>query len=54
VAIGGIAADNVEAVLGAGASAVAVVRAVCTASDPAAATRELRRCVVGHVEVGAA
>jgi thiamine-phosphate pyrophosphorylase len=54
VAIGGIAADNVQAVLDAGASAVAVVRAVCTARDPAAATRVLRRRVAGHLEVGAA
>jgi thiamine-phosphate pyrophosphorylase len=40
-AIGGIDADNLDAVMGAGASRVAVVRAVCGAPDPAAATRGL-------------
>jgi thiamine-phosphate pyrophosphorylase len=41
-AIGGIDARNLDDVLGAGASRVAVVRAVCGAGDPAAAARALR------------
>jgi thiamine-phosphate pyrophosphorylase len=41
VAIGGIAADNVPAVVEAGADAVAVISAVCAAADPEAATRRL-------------
>lgn len=40
-AIGGIEAANLEAVLEAGASRVAVVRAITDAGDPAAASREL-------------
>jgi thiamine-phosphate pyrophosphorylase len=39
VAIGGITAENAPAVLAAGADAVAVISALCAASDPAAATR---------------
>jgi thiamine-phosphate diphosphorylase len=39
VGIGGITAENAAAVLGAGADAVAVISAVCAASDPEAATR---------------
>ena len=39
VAIGGITVDNVAEVIRAGADAVAVISAVCAASDPAAATR---------------
>ena len=42
VAIGGIGPGNVEAVLSAGADAVAVCSAVTGASDPAAACRELK------------
>lgn len=39
VGIGGITADNAEAVLAAGADAVAVISALCAAPDPEAATR---------------
>jgi len=39
VAIGGITVDNVAEVIRAGADAVAVISAVCAASDPAAAAR---------------
>jgi thiamine-phosphate pyrophosphorylase len=39
VGIGGITADNVRAVMDAGADAAAVISAVCAAPDPAAATR---------------
>lgn len=42
VAIGGIGVENVEPVIEAGASGVAVIGAVMGASDPGAATRELR------------
>ena len=42
VAIGGIGIENVEPVIEAGASGVAVIGAVMGASDPGAATRELR------------
>ena len=41
-AIGGIDASNIDDVIGAGASRVAVVRAVAAAPDPAAAAAELR------------
>lgn len=41
VAIGGITADNAAEVIEAGADGVAVISAVCGASDPAAATRLL-------------
>lgn len=44
-AIGGIDASTVEAVLQAGARRVAVVRAVCSAPDVAAAARSLRAMV---------
>ncbi|HLG51768.1 MAG TPA: thiamine phosphate synthase [Chloroflexota bacterium] len=43
VAIGGITADNVGAVLGAGARGVAVISAILDAPDPGAVTRALRR-----------
>jgi thiamine-phosphate pyrophosphorylase len=43
VAIGGIDASNVAAVLAAGADAVAVIGAIAGAADPAAALRALRR-----------
>ena len=39
VGIGGITAENAPAVLAAGADAVAVISALCAASDPEAATR---------------
>ncbi len=41
VAIGGLRAEHVEDVFAAGADGVAVVSAVCAASDPEAATRDL-------------
>jgi len=41
VAIGGINASNIGAVLAAGADAVAVISAVCAADDPRAAAAEL-------------
>lgn len=40
-AIGGIDASNVDQVIGAGASRVAVSNVICAAADPAVATREL-------------
>ena len=45
VAIGGIQAGNVAAVMAAGADGVAVVSALCAAADPAAAARHLRACM---------
>jgi len=45
VAIGGIDADNTAEVIAAGADGVAVVSAICGASDPEAATRRLARAV---------
>ena len=54
-AIGGIDASNVEAVAGAGASRVAVVRAIGDSPDPQAAARQLREALVRQEEeVGAA
>jgi thiamine-phosphate pyrophosphorylase len=44
-AIGGIEASNLEAVRQAGASRVAVVRAITDAADPAAASRDLLRAL---------
>ncbi len=41
VAIGGINSSNIDQVLAAGADAAAVISAVCSASDPRAAAREL-------------
>jgi thiamine-phosphate pyrophosphorylase len=41
VGIGGITQDNAEQVIAAGADAVAVISAVCAASDPEAAARRL-------------
>ena len=41
VAIGGINASNIEQALAAGADAVAVISAVCSAADPRAAAAEL-------------
>lgn len=42
IAVGGITAERVDDVLAAGASGVAVIRAISRAADPEAATRELR------------
>ena len=43
VAVGGITPDNVEEVLSAGATAIAVCSAVTEASDPTEACRELKQ-----------
>jgi thiamine-phosphate pyrophosphorylase len=48
VAIGGIDAENIDAVLKAGARSVAVVRAVMMAEDPAAAARNLLEKINGY------
>jgi thiamine-phosphate pyrophosphorylase len=55
-AIGGISPENVEAVRAAGASRIAVVRALTDASDPARAARQLRDGIstAGGVRLGAA
>jgi thiamine-phosphate pyrophosphorylase len=45
VAIGGIDASNAESVVRAGASGVAVIRAVLSASDPERAAREIRSAI---------
>jgi thiamine-phosphate pyrophosphorylase len=47
VAIGGISASNAAEVIRAGADAVAVVSAICAASDPRRAAEALRRAVEG-------
>ncbi|MEO8292511.1 MAG: thiamine phosphate synthase [Actinomycetota bacterium] len=52
VGIGGIVPANAGAVLGAGAAGVAVISAVSSAPDPAAAVRELRRIVDGYRSIG--
>jgi thiamine-phosphate pyrophosphorylase len=52
VGIGGIGPANAGAVMNAGAAGVAVVSAVASAEDPAAAVRELRRIVDGHRTTG--
>jgi thiamine-phosphate pyrophosphorylase len=49
VGIGGITADNAEAVLAAGADAVAVISALCATPDPEAATRTF----LGRITSGA-
>jgi len=49
-AIGGIDADNVDAVVAAGARRIAVVRAIVDAADPAAAVRSLRAVLDGERE----
>jgi thiamine-phosphate diphosphorylase len=46
VAIGGINLENLSLVIGAGAAGAAVVSAVATADDMAAAARALKRCIV--------
>ena len=53
-AIGGIGIDNVGRVRDAGASRVAVVRALTDASDPAGSARALRAALDAGVRVGAA
>ena len=53
VAIGGITVDNVAEVIRAGADAVAVISAVCAASDPAAATRRFLETIRGARESAA-
>ena len=55
-AIGGVAPANVDAVRGAGAERIAVVRALTEAADPASVARRLRTAVAGgsEVRVGAA
>jgi thiamine-phosphate pyrophosphorylase len=45
VAIGGLHADNARAIIQAGADAVAVVSAICAASDPLQASRELHTII---------
>jgi len=52
-AIGGIDADNVGDVAGAGAERVAVVRAIRDADDPAGAARALRERIAPTERVGA-
>jgi thiamine-phosphate pyrophosphorylase len=52
-AIGGIDADNVGEVAGAGAERVAVVRAIRDAEDPAGAARALRERIAPTERVGA-
>ena len=51
-AIGGIDAGNVDEVLDAGASRVALVRAIRDAGDPGEAARELRSRIDAHSGVG--
>ena len=46
-AIGGIDASNVADVVAAGATRIAVVRAIAEAADPRAAAAELRAAVTG-------
>ncbi len=53
-AIGGIDADNVEAVRDAGARRVAVVRALTEAPDPERTARELRAAICSEARVGSA
>lgn len=48
VAIGGISASNIGEVLAAGADAVAVISAVCSAADPRTAAAELAAMVSGR------
>jgi len=51
VAVGGIDHDNAAAVVGAGASALAVVRAVYDAVDPAESARRLHELIATRLEV---
>jgi thiamine-phosphate pyrophosphorylase len=48
VAIGGINGSNAQAVAEAGADCLAVVSAICSADDPAAAAQELKN-IMDHV-----
>lgn len=48
VAIGGITQDHADALRGSGAEYAAVISAVCSADDPAAAARALHRALVSH------
>ncbi|MEX1300219.1 MAG: thiamine phosphate synthase, partial [Desulfotignum sp.] len=45
VAIGGLNDANAREIIAAGADAVAVVSAICSADDPFTATRNLVQCV---------
>jgi thiamine-phosphate pyrophosphorylase len=51
VAVGGIDHDNAATVVGAGARALAVVRAVYDAADPAESARRLHEAIVTRLEV---
>jgi len=51
VAVGGIDHDNAPDVIGAGARAIAVVRAVYDATDPAEAARRLHEMIITRLEV---
>ena len=53
-AIGGIDTANVNAVADAGATRIAVVRALTNAVDPSTAARALRAAITGGVRVGSA
>lgn len=53
VAIGGITGANTREVIGTGADGIAVVSAICAASAPEAASRELRALVDGAKATGA-
>jgi thiamine-phosphate pyrophosphorylase len=48
VGIGGITPDNAAEVLGAGADAVAVISAVCSAADPEASTRSFLERIIAR------
>ncbi len=54
VAIGGLDLGNAAAAIGAGADAVAVVRAICAAPDPGAAAANLRRELLAAAATGVA
>ena len=51
LAVGGIDDENLPAVVEAGAGAIAVVRAVYDAADPAEAARRLREIISTRLEV---
>ncbi len=51
VCIGGIERGTVEQVVEAGARRIAVVRAVCAATDPEAAARDLKAVLMRHREI---
>lgn len=53
VAIGGITSGNASDILRAGAAGLAVASAICCAADPAAAARELRRCIAAASRLAA-